>query len=86
MDAWSALIELRAIFSGVEEGPDAEVALRDSFDLDRERLRLPALPLGRPFRCDLCAGTIRTGMPNSSVFLSHRGSSWKPMNCPIPTR
>jgi hypothetical protein len=48
-------IELRAIFSGVEVGPDAEVALRDSFDLDRERLRLPALPLGRPFRCDLCA-------------------------------
>ena len=48
-------IELRAIFSGVEVGPDAEVALRDSFDLDRERLRLPALPLCRPFRCYLCA-------------------------------
>ena len=51
----SARSELRAIFSGVEVGPDAEVALRDSVDLDRERLRLPALQLGRPFRCDLRA-------------------------------
>lgn len=49
-------IELRAILGRVEVRTDAEITLRNGLDLHRERLRLFALPFGRPFSCDLRDG------------------------------
>jgi len=76
---------LRAIFSGVEVGHDAEVALRTASILIASACDCRRFPLGRPFRCDLCATNQDRYAEQQRVLRANRGSSWKPMNCPIRT-